>query len=264
LGKFVQSGGVVSVEGETLKVQPFADADAADVVTFDLTNPTDYKFFAELSAVQHLFSALKSGVFNGMVTDNHPDLFTLTLVGLKSLLEVDGAESPKAKIAARMLDGAVGQILRQFEQLYRNDFSAQVLLMGSRPSVEGTLKKDVTDVVADNAHPQFSVDASFPHIYVEETMGDDAMKSLCSQVHDSASKHGMKAECYSRTSFVQSKASLKAGNSTVTTDDVISFQINLWVSFSLFLVLLGGLYPLMYMDVTKGTYSSFLFAKKYV
>ena len=67
-------------------------------------------------------------------------------------------------------------------------------------------------------------------------------------------------------SYVQTKAFAKDGNSTSgdNADKAIMFQLLLWVSFGLVVILFGTIYPLIYMDTTKGMYSSYLFAKKYV
>ena len=88
----MKNGGVATLASNIIRVQPFANAENADIVEFDLTQQSDYDFLSELVAVQQLLEA-SSAQANSEVRTNSPDLLTLTLVGL-SVSELVSSLSP--------------------------------------------------------------------------------------------------------------------------------------------------------------------------
>jgi len=270
LDNFVHDGGVISVSENVITVRPFAKAPSQESVEFDLTNKADASFFGELLAIDSLLNDLKTGSLAKFVEDGSPDSFVLTLSGFKGILAENGVSHRKTLVAAQILDSVVPQVISIFNKMYHSETTAQVLLLGSPSKLADVqVKKDILSAVEDNLHSNIKVESTYPTIYVEESLSHDDLQALCSRIHNSVSTHGLKAECvreFTRPVLLQQKSSLKQTTNTTTTtmETVINFQINLWVSFIFVLIVIAGIYPLIYMDATTGTFSSFLFAKKYI
>jgi len=271
LYQFSQDGAVMSVSSDLkVTVKPFAAASSVDDVVFDLSNTADFNFFAELVTAQNLLSDLRQNL-KSLVEDTHPDLYTMTLTGFHGLLEAYESSDRRAQMAAQILDAAIPQIHKQLEVIYQGDLVAEVVLMGSSLTVHSQVKKAISDTLGGKLSKEIDFDSTYPSLYVEEAIPHDEVKALCSRVQKSLSGFDLKAECiaeFTRPVLFQQKMALKDDSSSsddeTTVDDIIYYQINLWVSVLLILILFGALYPLLYMNVTEGTYSSYLFAKKYV
>lgn len=268
LALFTQQGGVVSFNeaANTVTVQVSSTADA---VEFNLNNESDRLFFAELASLDELIAQLSSGDLSQLVSDASPDLYTVALVGLQGLMQSYEITDPKTMAAAQLLDAIVPELVKKFQSLYQNQLSAEIVLMGS-PSMDAVARKAIIESIQHRLHSKVDAQESYPSLYVQHIVKSKQLDSLCNTAQKTASKYGLKAECVSqltRPALLQEKSQIYSKQSSTTTttqQNVVDFQINLWVSVLLVVILLGALYPLLYIDVTAGVFSSFLFAKKYV
>lgn len=244
--------------------------------TLDLSNEADYTFVAELAAVQHLISQLKEDVhLTAAVHDSTPDIYTLSLVGYKGLVAEYGAADQRSVLAAKMLDAAVPQIIHEFSRVYNANIASEVVLMGTPSAVSDVAAvEDVHAAMNGKLHKSIDAKQSYPNLYVEEALTHEEVKELCGHVDEAASKHGLRAHCVSeltRPVLLQEKAMIKTAakadddsSDVPSVNQIVQYQINLWVSLLLGFILVGSILPLVYMDYTSGTFSSFLYAKKYV
>lgn len=252
-----QAGGSISLSSSALTVQ-FAGSES---VVFDLSNSADRLFAMELAGLDRLLMDLSSV----SPSSSSPHLYSIATLGLQAMIEQHGASNQLTLTAAHLLDIAIQQTLAHLESLYPGQFTAQIVLMGS-PSTSTTSRDAIISTLRSHLHAEVDAKETFPVLFAKDSSSTNA---LCDLAKATASEHGLRAECVSqltRPVLLQQKSSsgAKQNNAQPSQQDVVDYQIFLWVWFLMLLVLISALYPLFYMDITGGIFSSFLFAKKYV
>jgi len=128
LRSFVANGGVAKfVSGESPVIQLQHDP-SADAVEFDMANDADMLLFMELYLMASLPERLSG---KAAINDNSPDLFVLTVSGLKYMVQAYGEDSAQYKLALSVVDSAVEQVVENFSQLMPNRLVSEVVLVDS-------------------------------------------------------------------------------------------------------------------------------------
>lgn len=221
-----------------------------NVQLFDLKSQEDFLFFAELEMIQSVVATLSSDAkLSALVADSTPDAFTFVFSSLKGLVAKYGPTSPQATTAAALLNELISEIVENANTLYNGKLATEILVLA--PSAYDSMKADpvrqiVFSAVQSQVVSKEVFDAFFPSIYVKE--GVDADR-LCDTV-SSKLPAGYSAQCNTGSEYA-TFGLLKDSNGTNDTNttnnstsnsDAAEYQIVLWMSVLLILVLAAIIY----------------------
>lgn len=222
----------------------------SNIELFDLKSQADFLFFAELEMVQSVVASLSSdAALSALAADTTPDAFTFVFSSIKGIVVKYGASSAQATAAASLVNELIAQAVQNMNAMYNDKLATEILVLA--PSAYDEMKTDsvrqtVYAAVGSDAVSKEVFDAFFPSVYVKESVDSE---SACLSV---AAKlpSGYIAECNTASEymFLTLKATNDSNNTTNTTSDSSSssaiFQIVLWTSILLALVLAGILYAM--------------------
>jgi len=226
---------------------------------FDLKKKHDFLFFAEIEFAYAVLSELKSN-FLSLVNDDAPDMISFVFSSLKGIQTRYGKNSPQSMAAMAILDSVLVDLISQYNELYHNKVSSQVVFLGSsaftslhnvpslREAVYATVRSSVT---------RDSFLAYFPSIYstadnlcerVQHTLEDFAEMRL-----EVVCPHDEPLQLRDIKFVRASNASNNTNNTNDGYPESTAFHIVLWFSIILCLVLAATVYSLCYMDVGADT-----------
>jgi len=221
-----------------------------NIELFDLKSQEDFLFFAELEMIQSVVASLSSDVaLSTLVSDVTPDAFTFVFSSLKGLVAKYGASSSQSTTAAVLLNELIAQVMENINSLYHGKLASEILLM--TPSAYDRMKVDpVRQVVYSTiqshvANKEF-FDSFFPSIYVKEgTNTDNVCKAVSAKLPAGYIAHCNFADDYSLfPSLKQTDNSTNSTNSTSDSNSAADFQIVLWMSILLILILAAIIYAM--------------------
>ena len=229
----------------------------AHSATYSLETEECAEFFAELVFVDHLLHQLQDApALAELVADQYPDSYAITLSALRGVREKFGERSPQFLVAVRLLDSAVPAIVDRVAAMYGNSVVAEVVVLGAERHVLGA------SVVAavERVLPTEASDEFFPAIYTRpgtdaalvcaslkhEFADDKDVQVLCAPAAAHATAQG--AQLIASESRVFQTMGVGAAATPVTDADIAIYQIVLWTSILLVLVVVGVVYGLLGME----------------
>jgi len=224
--------------------------------TYTLSTKEDYNFFAELLIAINLPQFLNTEYARRLVNDNIPDLLSLGFASVEQIKNLYGAESAEYRIALHILDSVLTKMYGEISARYGRRIFASVLFLQSTSAV---IAPDVLTVVKSHII-NVPFEQLLPYIYLKE---EDKQRSvqICEDVKDSANKFNVfclpsTAEHinllrYIETFNLENTSTNSTNNTIITPAQVAIFQITLWFSIALGLVVIAAVYAIMIMDVGK-------------
>jgi len=257
------SGVSVSSNGGSLTVT-YTGQDGTKTVAFDLSVPEEFALFAELHYALTLPSVLSHPELLPLVQDSIPDLYSVSFSSLTGLIEKYGRESPQFIAAVKLVDASLPQVVDRFAALYPESLAAEIVLLGSHPTMLAST--DMREVIAQlqRALPtQEGVAEYLPYVYLPQS--NTHLSRICEVLNLQLSSTGFSAYCpqvaptftqFAETNDYDIDLQTINGNVLVnyTKPDqrtIEDWQIFLWVSIILFVLLITIVYSTMYMDIRK-------------
>jgi hypothetical protein len=221
-------------------------------VEYDLSNPSDVAFFAQLSFVHSLVAQLKTNErLQTLVADKASDFFTFAF-SLYGLERKYGAESDQVRAAHSILTTTISFAVEQIEALYNGRAIAEIVSTArpSRPSEE-LLQQVQTAVYADSV---FFSKKVYPQVYLLNWLSDGESQSDAVCSHMTTSLPAFEVHCTEGTMSALAVARLTEGEEVMrllsavgnsssggaTSDDIATFQICIWVSVMLIFAALAA------------------------
>jgi len=249
-------------------------------VVFDLNTPEQAMFWEELMYAEALISSLTSPAMQQLTDDSTPDFFAFSFTSLTGLVEKYGRMSGEVVGALRVLGASVPVLLRRAASAWDNEVVEHVVLLGSHSSVLHPVDHRALFAHLHRLLPNLrDLETYYPSIYLDdETVNDDArLREVCRVLSVELVHSGVKVECPSvkRAVIVPDKAephypvsfstlmfelqSSTYSSSSTLPNAVKSYQIKLWVSIVLALLVFLIIYSIIYMSFKKDTllYSTF-------
>lgn len=213
--------------------------------SFDLSDPEDYKFFSELQYAYSMPAVVgQDPVLQALVMDDVPDYYALSFASLSTLGAKYGTTSAKFATAATLVDACLPSIMGRFQALYPDRLVSEVVLPASASSHSAAAGTSAA-IEASATLLQSSASAVSKH-FPQLTVSDS---SLCSHLSQGLKQVGYTAYCpqqQQQGSVGQIQAlSLDAydldgpeypypgNNSNPNSEEIMVFQISLWVSLGL-------------------------------
>jgi len=252
-----------------------------DVANFDLQSPVDYKLMAELQYAYQLPDRLTAASHPQLFADYAPDLYFLTFTSLTGLVEKYGRDSQEVRGASHLFDAALPAIMGKFMSLYANHSErvvGEVVLLGSHPSSLQTADtRDLLEHINRIMPKQGGVKEFFPSLYLEDTQAARMCQSESEVLTLAVQPYGFSVYCPWLSLAPRPTASLLSldsphlhpyvlmavgnttTNSTVTSADIQSYQIILWMSLIMAFAVYWAAYAIGFMSFKKDTllYSTF-------
>lgn len=228
--------------------------DGNKIFVFDeevMMEAEELAFFAEISFTYYLVESAKNDAqFKRLITDQYADMITITFSSIKSLKEKYGV-SQKLEALLKVLDSAVSELMNTLNGAYSGRLAHQIIFLGSSPTAKLNNNKQLKKVVFGLIHHDIvskeNFDKYFPSLYLDRS-SDFAL--VCNNLVNSLNVEGYKVYCFDK---VEEEAyfnhyGIRASNDTGNSDAAI-FQITLWSSVLLILVVYAAIYSLFAMDV---------------
>lgn len=217
-------------------------ASRSNVELFDLKSQTDFLFFAELEMIQSTVASLGSDAdLSVLVGDSTPDALTFVFSSMKGIVAKYGASSSQATAAASLVSELISQIVDSLNTLYNNKLATEIIVLA--PSAFDAMKVDsvsqiVYQAVEQDVESKEVFDAFFPAVYLND---ETDVESVCDAVTEKLPA-GYTATC--NAEFYEYTFVYKASDNSTSDDDdsTAEFQIVLWMSILLALVLAGIMY----------------------
>jgi len=234
-------------------------------IKFPLNQEENFLFFAEIEFVLNAIEQLKSNEqLKALTTDSTPDMYNIVFSSVKALAKLYGRQSTNMQAAQKILDNTLTQIIKELNHLYDNKLTAEVVFL-SPNSAYNTLNrnKQLKNTVYNNLKQYIKnrsvFDTFFPSVYFSE---QPAVKlDVCTSLDAKLPVYEVQCPITQNSLHLYSKYILEtnsvlANDTTDDTDnypDYAVFNIVLWSSIILVLVLSAVIYSLAYMDVGADT-----------
>jgi len=222
-------------------------ASRSNIELFDLKSQADFLFFAELEMIQSVVASLSSdAALSALAADTTPDALTFVFASLKGIVAKYGASSSQATAASSLVSELISQMVESLNTLYNGKLASEVVVLA--PSAYEAMKVDsvsqaVYEAVEQDVESKEVFDAFFPAVYLQVgTDVDDVCVAVTARL-----PAGYTATCNDALNeyIFLLKASGNDTNSTSSSsEDAADFQIVLWTSILLFLILAGIMYAM--------------------
>jgi len=244
---------------------PATWGEASETTIFDLSEPEQYAFFAELeyiSTIPKLLTANKD--LRMLVEDDVPDVLAFTLTSLTGLVQAYGRDSAEYVCALHLVDAALPHIMSNILDLYPERAVAEVLLLGSHPSTVAVDSREANaDLVRLLPH-ETAVDRFFPQVYLANGQQPTQLQNICETMSMQSVRTGFQVYCTGlatpSTKFntlAQTKSTangFRTQSDTDPTDEEIAiYQIVLWTSILLTFTAIYAAYAIAGMEFKKDT-----------
>jgi hypothetical protein len=243
-------------------------------------------FLAELELVSQLEKQVKTTWFGQQSKDADIDSISVNLGSLRDISQKYGASSKQFKVALSVFDAALFHLHSQLQTLYHNQILTEIVFLGEdslkplREQILSLLTQLQTSSSSSPSELQFDP-AFFPSLFLSRTSNLLSLLKLSEdssfEVHQLAgsSKIGQEFKHTNAKVYeVQMHRSLRDddeddfedlggfGNTTnttgtITTEDLVFFQICLWVPITVAIVLFVFLWA--FYDITTGKPDSILY-----
>jgi len=223
---------------------------------FDMNKKETFEFFAEIELLNVLVEVLKDNAdLKAKVADSLPDLFSFAFSSLKGLKSKYGVDSHQFQASVYILDSTLYKVINEMSEMYNGRLSAEVVFMGVSPytslSQDKQRIKEVFSLVKNDVVSKESFEAYFPTIYL---INPDKQEAICNKLKSALDSSNLKVHCpvhtgYYVESFYNKLADDSNGTTPTKSDAAASFQVILWSSIGLVLVIYAAVYALYNMDV---------------
>lgn len=253
--RHVSSGSVsaAATDGKVTVSYPGGWNDRQEQVKFDLDFSEEAHLFMELQYVDAVLSLLGTNQeLAALVKDDYPDLLSVTLTSITSLVDKYGRESVEVIGALHLVDALIPKFLDSVANLYNRRVVAEVLLMGSHSSfVSATdrrkLFQDLHVLLPHEGHlPQF-----FPLLYVNSSQLSTVCEMLSLRLHE------LKYQVFCPSSITGTMTDARFLTQSeeqvlkVDEADIALYHIVLWSSLGGAFTVLAVVYSMMYMSFKK-------------
>lgn len=240
----------------------------AGKIEFDLTNSVDAAFLAELAYFEAVSKVNTVSRTHAALTDASPDLLVFSYSALKPFLAGEASTAtPRAEYALALVRAQAESIPARYAEVYSGRVLTTVNFLGTTTSIASHASKAV-EIIKGAINREVSINADvFPLIQVSPPSPRSGMLGLAAPIDVCAEqevvaaleKGGYAVACpssYSPTPlFVQSSSLLLNDDditpTPVSTNDVIVYQIVLWLCIGFFFVLYHIIDFLAFMDFKK-------------
>ncbi|GAB5368141.1 hypothetical protein AAMO2058_001292800 [Amorphochlora amoebiformis] len=259
------NGGEVFYD-DTLNSFVVKSGSSASSVHFRLNEEAEAAVFAELIYAKTLIKKLGTSTkFTSLMSDNTPDIISLSFRSPVLIGERYGYESKQYKATLNLFDSALPLLIHRLEELAQTSHVGELILMGSPVIID---KEAISGL---EKHLSLESDSEFlPSLYVESGI-DPAHTCKTLRMNLDAGTSGLKTFCPAEIRgeaglesliFASSSTSLGATagtSSNITSEQLIKFQIVLWISLAAFFTLLAVVVSFGCMEYDRDT---LLFSKR--
>jgi len=224
--------------------------------TFEVNIPEISTFFVELEMIRKLNEQLTEAlIFSNLVNDNIPDMHSIAVSSLKGLKQHYGYPSTQFEVAFLVLDSMISNVMSNLKELYRGKLSVEAVFLGMSAAESMQNNQELREQIF-NTYLTQGVDeeiyaTSFPAIYVQNPL--DKI-SICANLQSSSSFQVVCAPAFEEISnFGVFRQGTNNTNVTTGDKDAPEYQITLWSSVILGIVLLTIVYTMASMDTGGDT-----------
>jgi len=222
----------------------------------NLKSPEQALFLYELLYLDHLISDMSS---LSSVSDDVPDFIAFSFASFSNLLLAYEPNSKVVRKAAAILDLAIPSIMSRVNEVYNGRVVTELVLLSSSSVLPRDPSPALREQISRFLPGEEGYGTYFPSFYVSNAYGN----TICQLLSGDLRTYGYEAYC--PDSFIATKqfsTILTTGynsNSSSSTTTVMHYQITLWISILLVLMVLFAVYSLAFMSFKKDTllYSTF-------
>ncbi len=233
---------------------------SASEVHFDMKDPVDSTLLAELCYSKFLTNKLATSTkLQKKLTDSSPDTITISFHSLNAIGEKYGFNSKEFISALHLFDSALPLITHNLQTLTPSSSMGQVVLMGSPVNVNGDLLDEQMKHLSLVSLRKF-----LPSVYLKHS--PEATSDSCQVLRMNVEMASPSLKTYCPTTNMPRLAQINllsvsatATNETATDDEIMKFQIALWMSLALGFSLLAGVLTFVCMEYDRDT---MLFSKR--
>ncbi len=215
-------------------------------VVFDLRAPEQAAVFTELMYIEALPQVLKSDSdLQALVSDNTPDLLSVSISSLSALIEKHGRTSTHAVAAMHLIDVALPQLMAGLNSIYGGRSVAEVVLMGTHRSFFDSIDSRQLLATVNRLLPAQDLKTYYPQVYVDTSaLSSQSLVGVCAVLATELDKLAVNVYCppiatasasaiLEPTAFFEVQATAVAATNSTTTKGVFRYQIVLWLSIIL-------------------------------
>jgi len=219
--------------------------------------PEIFQFFVELNFLRNLLQQLKTDPYlKTLVADQIPDLVSFAFSSIQAIEKQYGKESQNYVIAVYMLDEMLVQSINELSAMYAGKLSTEVVFLAPSAYEKLNQNKKVSKSVYDLIKKKVkkaTIDSFFPSIYL---LNPNDRLDVCSLLQASTTfdvycpaPSDFDSDEYSEYGFVNQVINNSNNSNTTGTLDAGKYQITLWSSVALILIVWGAVYAMYNMDI---------------
>jgi len=218
-------------------------------VSFDLHNYEDSMLFLEVEYLLNFLEMLDQEDLKSMVSDSNPDLYSFAFSSVRIIKDAYGRHSKAFRAAVQLVDGAISIALERVNSLYNGHIASEIIYLGTPVSAhlkENEKAKDaIFTVLFEEVRNKAFFDRYYPVVYTSMDISH-----LCTDVETAASNYDLKAYCGIGTLPMTFQFEHQTTNGTTPgLSRAANFQISLWFTIGIILVLIAIVYAVYNMDV---------------